>query len=131
MNSLGLQLRYAYAVNRKSAMPVHIDVCGLKKGGETRGHLEKVEGFPERWVGRAFRCYEDEMEEVYGKSIEVANGVTSTNPSMKYDGNAQDGKKSPIISEDKTSAAKSEVKNSTDSEDKASIKSEKEPEDTE
>ncbi|KAL9186408.1 hypothetical protein ACHAXT_005646 [Thalassiosira profunda] len=68
-NSLSLQLRYTYAMNRKSTMPVHIDVCGMKRGGVTWEGLEKVEGFPDKWVGRAFRCYEEKMEEVYAKSV--------------------------------------------------------------
>ena len=32
-NSLALQLRYAYAVNCRSTHPVHVDVCGLTRGG--------------------------------------------------------------------------------------------------
>lgn len=64
-NSLSLQLRYTYAVNRKSSCPVFIDVCSLKKGGETRSHMEKVVGFPERWEGRAFNTYENGLDEVY------------------------------------------------------------------
>ncbi|KAL7532167.1 hypothetical protein ACHAWF_004047 [Thalassiosira exigua] len=64
-NSLSLQLRYAYATNRRSTAPVYIDVCGVKPGSLTWEGLAKVEGFPERWVGRAFRCYGDNLEEVY------------------------------------------------------------------
>mmetsp|Transcript_34417 Transcript_34417/g.83257 ORF Transcript_34417/g.83257 Transcript_34417/m.83257 type:complete len:391 (+) Transcript_34417:207-1379(+) len=67
-NSLGLQLRDAYAMNRKSARPVYIDVCGMKDDGQTRGHLRKQEGFPERWVGRAFRCYGRNLEVVYNSA---------------------------------------------------------------
>ena len=73
-NSLGLQLRYTYSRNRKSSCPVYIDVCSLKKGDETRGHLEKVAGFPESWVSRAFNTYEAGIEEVYkcGSSKKLA-----------------------------------------------------------
>ena len=42
-----------YAVHQKSTHPVYINICGLKVGGQTKGHLEKVEGFPEWWMGRA------------------------------------------------------------------------------
>ena len=102
-NSLSLQLRYAYAVNRRSSMPVIIDVCGIKKGCQTRAGLEKVEGFPERWVGRAFYCYEERLEEVYGGSIgenlnqseaegkseEVLKNEDTTTDSAANDGNSK------------------------------------------
>jgi len=65
INSLSLQLRYVYAVNRKARMPVYIDICGLKKDSLTYKGLEKVEGFPNSWVGRAFHCFEDGFEDVY------------------------------------------------------------------
>lgn len=63
-NSLSLQLRYTYSKNRRSSMPVYIDVCGLKVGCKTREHLENVEGFPERRIGRAFRCHEEMLENI-------------------------------------------------------------------
>jgi tRNA (guanine9-N1)-methyltransferase len=66
-NSLSLQLRYTYAKNRRSSMPVFIDVCGLRVGCKAREHMENVDGFPERWVERAFRCHEGGIEEVYGQ----------------------------------------------------------------
>ncbi len=68
-NSLSLQLRYAYAKNRRSPQPVFIDVCGLSAGSKTREHLKNVEGFPESWLGRAFRCHEGSFEKVYGSSV--------------------------------------------------------------
>jgi tRNA (guanine9-N1)-methyltransferase len=68
-NSLSLQLRYTYAKNRRSSMPVYIDVCGLSTGCKTREHLENVEGFPDAWVGRAFRCHEGGLEAVYGSYL--------------------------------------------------------------
>ena len=73
-NSLSLQLRYVYSMNRKSSMPVYIDVCGLNKECLTYKGLEKVEGFPDSWVGRAFHCYQQRFEEVYANSIESSNG---------------------------------------------------------
>jgi Trm5-related predicted tRNA methylase len=70
-NSLGMQLRYVYSRNRKSSHPVVVDVCSLRKGGDTRGHLEKVVGFPDNWSGRAFNSYEEGMDVVYGLDGEV------------------------------------------------------------
>jgi len=64
-NSLALQIRYAYAVNRRSTHPVHVDVCGLVIGSMTRAHLENVDGFPDRWEERAFCCHEGDIEVVY------------------------------------------------------------------
>ncbi len=69
VNSLSLQLRYTYAMNRKSSMPVHIDVCSLKSGCDTRKHMEKVDGFPESWANRAYHCHEGSLEEVFGEAL--------------------------------------------------------------
>ena len=85
-NSLSLQLRHAYAQNRRAKMPVYIDVCSLKEGGDTRNHMKKVAGFPESWVGRAFRCHEAGLEEVYGcGSGGVKNDDSSNNANNKGD----------------------------------------------
>ena len=43
-------------------------------GGTTRGHLENVEGFPDRWMERAFRCHKGDFEEVY-----ASNGCATDN----------------------------------------------------
>ncbi|KAL7436530.1 hypothetical protein ACHAXM_005245 [Skeletonema potamos] len=75
VNSLSLQLKYAYAMNRKSPMPVHVHVTGLKSGCDTRNHLEKVDGFPDRWVGRAYHVHEGNLEDVFGSAL--SNVVTS------------------------------------------------------
>ncbi|KAL3801631.1 hypothetical protein HJC23_013136 [Cyclotella cryptica] len=85
-NSLGLQLRYTYAMNRKSSCPVYIDVCSLKKGGDTRAHMEKVAGFPERWVGRAFSTHEACLEEVYGLRSEKDSGNNGNNNNKSTEG---------------------------------------------
>lgn len=69
VNSLSLQLRYTYAMNRKSSMPVHIDVCSLKSGCDTRKHMEKVDGFPDSWANRAYHCHEGSLEEVFGEAL--------------------------------------------------------------
>jgi len=95
-NSLSLQLRYVYSVNRKSTHPNHIDVCGIKKGGQTREHMEKVEGFPDRWVGRAFHCFEGNLEEVYGSKCVVNEGdvVGDANDGDECDEMVKQGKES-------------------------------------
>ncbi|KAL7476760.1 hypothetical protein ACHAW6_002597 [Cyclotella cf. meneghiniana] len=96
-NSLGLQLRYTYAMNRKSSCPVYIDVCSLKKGGDTRAHMEKVAGFPERWVGRAFSTHEAGLEEVYGLTREKDSGNDGHNDNKS----TQEGKDEEGLQEGK------------------------------
>ena len=101
--SLGLQLRCVYAANRKSTMPVNVDVCGLKRGGQARENLEKVQGFPERWAVRSFRCYEESMEEIYGRCIENNSDGTDeiSISSVKCEDNESKGKdRASIIAED-------------------------------
>mmetsp|Transcript_10834 Transcript_10834/g.22988 ORF Transcript_10834/g.22988 Transcript_10834/m.22988 type:complete len:447 (+) Transcript_10834:106-1446(+) len=111
-NSLGLQLRYTYAVNRKSTHPVYIDICGLKVGGQTRGHLEKVEGFPERWVGRAFQCYEEGLEEVYGRGRADVVGKNGEADTIANDAN-EDGKSDKETKEGQESSAKTVIATNT------------------
>ena len=102
INSLSLQLRYVYAVNRKARMPVYIDVCGLKKDGLTYKGLEKVEGFPNSWVGRAFHCFEDAFEKVYNdnnnrkkeeeSTTDTAAAKVSARSDMKKEDKSEEGK---------------------------------------
>ena len=94
-NSLGLQLRYTYAMNRKSSCPVYIDVCSLKKGCDTRAHMEKVAGFPERWVGRAFSTHEAGLEEVCGLTREKDSGNDGHNNRKSI----EDGKDEEVLQE--------------------------------
>lgn len=63
LNSLALQIRYAYSVNRKSDNPVYLSVSGLD--GIVFDNLKKVEGFPEQWLKRAFECSEKSLEEMH------------------------------------------------------------------
>jgi len=69
VNSLSLQLRYAYAMNRKSPMPLHVHVTGVKGECNTRKHLEKIDGFPGRWAGRAYHVHEESLEDVFGNAL--------------------------------------------------------------
>lgn len=98
INSLSLQLRYVYAVNRKARMPVYIDVCGLKKDSLTYKGLEKVEGFPNSWVGRAFHCFEDGFEKVYNDNSsremkeEESTTATAADADKKKAGKSEEGK---------------------------------------
>jgi tRNA (guanine9-N1)-methyltransferase len=77
-NSLALQIRYVYAVNRRSTHPVHVDICGLGRkqhdvssssSSKTRAQLENVDGFPDRWKDRAFHCHDDDVEVLYSNFI--------------------------------------------------------------
>ncbi|KAL7532001.1 hypothetical protein ACHAXR_004361 [Thalassiosira sp. AJA248-18] len=105
-NSLSLQLRYVYSVNRRSSMPVYIDVCGVKRGGSTWGGMKKVEGFPERWVGRAFRCYEGGLDEVYGSSAVAGNDdgtvAVANKVGERCEEKVKDGNDPPAKSDDTT-----------------------------
>lgn len=79
-NSLALQIRYVYAVNRRSSHPVRVDVCGLgreKSNNKTRAQLENVDGFPDRWKDRAFLCHEDDIEMVYSNFYRCDDAKTS------------------------------------------------------
>jgi len=82
-NSLAMQLAFSYGVNNKSHLPVYIDICGVERDGQTRGHLEKVQGFPDRWAGRALRCFEEGLEEVYGQGIDNGEDVDDNNDDAK------------------------------------------------
>ena len=84
VNSLSLQLRYAYAMNRKSPMPLHVHVTGVKSGCDTRKHLEKIDGFPDRWAGRAYHVHEGSLEDVFGSAL--SNVVTSKDEDDKQEG---------------------------------------------
>lgn len=105
VNSLSLQLKYAYAMNRKSPMPLHVHVTGLKSGCDTRTHLEKVDGFPGRWVGRAYHVHEGSLEDVFGSAL--SNVVTSKDEDDKdkQDGDEakSEGKEDSNSSEDGSS----------------------------
>ena len=77
-NSLALQIRYVYAVNRRSSHPVRVDVCGLGHGSKTRIQLDNVDGFPDRWKDRAFHCHEDDIEMVYSNFNRCDDANTTT-----------------------------------------------------
>mmetsp|Transcript_14807 Transcript_14807/g.21011 ORF Transcript_14807/g.21011 Transcript_14807/m.21011 type:complete len:366 (-) Transcript_14807:61-1158(-) len=83
VNSLSLQLRYAYAMNRKSPMPLHVHVTGVKGECDTRKHLEKIDGFPDSWAGRAYHVHEESLEDVFGSAL--SNVVPSKGEEVKQD----------------------------------------------
>lgn len=89
VNSLSLQLRYAYAMNRKSPMPLHVHVTGLKSGCDTRRHLEKIDGF-DRWAGRAYHVHEGSLEAVFESAM--SNAVTSKDGDNKNKQNDDEAK---------------------------------------
>ena len=119
INSLSLQLRYVYAVNRKARMPVYIDVCGLKKDGLTYKGLEKVEGFPNSWVGRAFHCFEDGFENVYNDNSNrkeeesTTDMAAATVADKKKGGKSEEGEQddaSKVVTTEKPNAETNDAK---------------------
>lgn len=62
-NSLASQIRYCYAVNKRSKNPVYISVPSLRD--DTRAILEKVEGFPEVWKPRLFECSQEDILQIH------------------------------------------------------------------
>lgn len=82
VNSLSSQIRYCYATNKRSPRPVYLSVTSLAPG-PTRAILEKVDGFPEGWVGRGFELHTESMEEVHDKSKLVY--LTSDSPNVLDD----------------------------------------------
>ena len=63
LNSLSLQIRYSYSCNRKSENPVYFSVAGLD--GAVRENMNKVQGFPEQWLKRAFSFNEKSLLEMH------------------------------------------------------------------
>lgn len=78
INSLASQIRYCYAVNRRAPHPVYLSVTSL--GGETKTVLDRIDGFPEGWVGRGFECHAESMEKVHNTSKLVY--LTSDSPNV-------------------------------------------------
>lgn len=58
LNSLSSQIRYAYSSNRKSDNPVYYSVAGLN--GTVLENMQKVKGFPDQWLTRAFDYSEED-----------------------------------------------------------------------
>ena len=63
LNSLALQIRYCYSVNRKATKPVYFSVAGLT--GTPWDLLGKVEGFPDQWLKRGFDCSSKSLTEMH------------------------------------------------------------------
>lgn len=66
-NSLASQIRFSYAMNKRSDNPVYLSVSSLVRSDVTFEQLAKVEGFPHQW-NSAFSCSEDSLEKVHDKS---------------------------------------------------------------
>lgn len=81
INSLSSQIRYCYASNKRSPNPVYLSVTSLS--GSTRAILDKVDGFPEGWVGRGFSHHVESMEDVHDASRLVY--LTSDSPNALQD----------------------------------------------
>mmetsp|Transcript_1756 Transcript_1756/g.2529 ORF Transcript_1756/g.2529 Transcript_1756/m.2529 type:complete len:331 (-) Transcript_1756:27-1019(-) len=65
IGSLSSQIRYCYAINKKSYFPVYLSVSSLS--GTTHENLTKCEGFPDNWRARAFDCSEKPLVEMHTK----------------------------------------------------------------
>mmetsp|Transcript_15172 Transcript_15172/g.17661 ORF Transcript_15172/g.17661 Transcript_15172/m.17661 type:complete len:334 (-) Transcript_15172:426-1427(-) len=63
IGSLSNQIRYCYAINKKSYHSVCLSVSSLK--GQTHENLSRVEGFPDGWKTRAFEYSELGLEEMH------------------------------------------------------------------
>ena len=92
VNSLSLQLRYAYAMNRKNPMPVHVHVTGVKPDCDTWKHLQKVDGFPDRWAGRAYHVHEETLEDVFGSALSNVDTNTDADVKQVDDATKSEGK---------------------------------------
>ena len=76
INSLALQIRYCYGVNRKSAHPCMFVAAGLSEGGETSRHLHKVSGYTE-WSNFAYKGTSQNLEEYYKDRLDDVVYLTS------------------------------------------------------
>jgi tRNA (guanine9-N1)-methyltransferase len=65
IGSLSNQIRYSYAMNKKSYHPVYMSVSSLSLSGQTYQNLARVEGFPDNWKARAFQCSDKPLTEVH------------------------------------------------------------------
>mmetsp|Transcript_37067 Transcript_37067/g.81195 ORF Transcript_37067/g.81195 Transcript_37067/m.81195 type:complete len:384 (-) Transcript_37067:2389-3540(-) len=63
INSLAQQIRYCYAANKRSPNPCFISISSLS--GVTFEHLNKVCGFPEQWISRAFSFSDKPLVEMH------------------------------------------------------------------
>lgn len=75
IHSLGLQLRYCYASNKRSSHPIQLSMASLS--GETRSVLDKVDGFPEQWEARAFSHSDQSLEKMYASQKDQLVYLTS------------------------------------------------------
>ena len=74
INSLALQLRYCYAINRRSDLPCHLTATSVT--GATLGHLHKVSGFKE-WKTRGFVVTKDSLDTVFADRLKDLVYLTS------------------------------------------------------
>lgn len=74
INSLALQIRYCYSVNKRNQHPCLLTATSVS--GLTRQHLENVAGFDE-WHNRAFTCTSDSLDVYYKNDIKNVVYLTS------------------------------------------------------
>lgn len=69
IGSLSSQIRYCYAMNKKSYHPVYLSASSLS--GETYENLTRVEGFPDNWKNRAFDCSKKSLTEMHSPKEQI------------------------------------------------------------
>jgi len=62
IGSLSNQIRYCYAANKKSDMPIRFSTTSLSS--QTFHNLKKVDGFPEQWCSRGFSYSDKSLVEL-------------------------------------------------------------------
>lgn len=82
INSLAIQLRYCYSINKKNKHPCRLAVTSVQ--GATLRHLQAVSGF-DQWSKRAFTVTSESLEDYYGgkddknSSSQLVEQVTNDN----------------------------------------------------
>ena len=80
INSLASQVRYCYAINKRSDNPVYLSASSLGESSATFEHLAKVCGFPDQWISRAFSCSAEPLDMMHDKDnlVYLTSDATTT-----------------------------------------------------
>lgn len=76
INSLALQIRYCYSLNKHNPFPCQLSATGISSSGDTHQHLQKVNGFHE-WRNWAFTVTSDPLDVHYQKVMSNVVYLTS------------------------------------------------------
>ena len=79
-DSLASQIRYCYAVNKRSDNPVYLSASSLSESSPTFEQLAKVDGFPDQWKVRGFSCSAEPLEKMHDKDnlVYLTSDATTT-----------------------------------------------------